>query len=72
MAISVDRSDACYADANEAAEEAISEALRDVARWLYQALGREYDYLTSDEAIDEAISINEYLFTETGNRLVRL
>jgi hypothetical protein len=72
MTISVDRADACYGDASEAAEEAISEALRDLARWLYRALEREYDYVTSDEAVDEAISVNDYRFTGDGCRSVRL
>lgn len=44
------------------------EALRDLARWLYRQLEREYDYLTSDEAVDEAIVANEYSFTVDGKR----
>ncbi|MEF9601606.1 antitoxin of toxin-antitoxin stability system, partial [Paracoccus sp. PXZ] len=27
-----------------------------------------YDYLSSDEAVDEAITANEYTFTEAGRR----
>jgi hypothetical protein len=34
-------------------EEEIEEALRDYARWIYRTLEKDYDYLTSDEAIDE-------------------
>ena len=44
------------------------EALRDLARWLYRQLEREYDYLTSDESVDDAIRANNYTFTETGRR----
>ena len=29
---------------------------------------REYDYLTSDEAVDESLRANEYTFTEAGRR----
>ena len=50
------------------AEETVMEALRDLARWLYRQLEREYDYLTSDEAVDEAIVANEYSFTVDGKR----
>ncbi|WP_269459037.1 hypothetical protein [Sphingobium cloacae] len=45
MTISVGRADTCAGDASEAAEEAISEALRGLARWLYRTLEREYEYL---------------------------
>jgi hypothetical protein len=33
--------------------------MRDLARWLYRTLEAEYDYLTSDEAVWEAIQANE-------------
>lgn len=36
--------------------------------WLYRTLEREYEYLTSDEAVIETIEANEYEFTEDGNR----
>ena len=36
------------------AEEAIADAIRDLARWLYRQLEREYDDLTSDVSVDEA------------------
>lgn len=48
------------------AEAAVSEALRDLAFWLYRQLENEYDWLTSDAAVDEAIHINAYTFTEAG------
>ena len=46
----------------------MTEALRDLARWLYVQLEAEYDHLTSDEAIEEGINVNEYTFTEAGHR----
>ena len=46
----------------------MTEALRDLARWLYRQLQAEYDHLTSDEAIEEGIIVNEYRFTEAGRR----
>ncbi|MCV5554996.1 antitoxin of the YeeV-YeeU toxin-antitoxin system, partial [Escherichia coli] len=50
------------------AEAAVSEDLRDLAFWLYRQLENEYDWLTSDAAVDEALLINEYTFTEAGLR----
>ena len=42
--------------------------LRDLARWLSRQLEREYEYLTSDEAVDEMIAVNGHTFTEAGRR----
>ncbi len=50
------------------AEEEVTEALRDLARWLYRRLEEEFDYLNSDEAVDEAIIANDYSFTAAGQR----
>lgn len=55
-------------DISNLAEEMIIEALRGLARWFYRQLEREFEYLTSDPAVDEAISINEYSFLENGKR----
>lgn len=68
MAISVERDSPTSQDMTADAEDVVTEALRDLARWLYRQLEREYDHLTSDEAIDETIIANEYTFTETGRR----
>ncbi len=68
MAISVERDSPVWQDMTPDAEVAIIEALRDLARWLYRQLEREYEYQTSDEMVDEAIAANEYTFTETGLR----
>jgi len=68
MAIAVERDCPTYQDMTEGAEEAVIEALRDLARWLYRQLEQEYEYLSSDEAVDETIIANDYKFTETGRR----
>jgi hypothetical protein len=68
MAISVERDSPTYQGMTADAEEVVIEALRDLARWLYRRLEREYDHLTSDAAVDEAILANEYTFTDTGRR----
>lgn len=68
MTVSVERDSPTYQDMTADAEDAVAEALRDLARWLYRQLKREYECLTSDEAVDEAITANEYTFTATGRR----
>jgi hypothetical protein len=65
MHIDVHRDDAAMtADA----EEVVCEALRDLARWLYDRLEREYNYLQSDEVVDESLLANAYTFTAAGER----
>lgn len=49
------------------AEDRITELLRDFMRWIYRQLEAEYDYLTSDEAVEEGITANEYEFDANGN-----
>ncbi len=44
----------------------ILEALRDFARWVYRNLEKEYEFVNSDEAIDETLIVNEYEFDEDG------
>ncbi len=68
MAISVERDSPSYQDMTADAEDAVAEALRDLARWLYRQLEQEYEYQASDTVIDEAIGANEYTFTESGRR----
>ena len=59
----------------DGAEDAVIEALRDLARWLYRQLRSEYEHQTSDEAVDDEalVAINELTFTADGNavRLIR-
>ena len=68
MAIAVERDDPMLREMTADAEDEIGEALRDLARWLYRQLEREFDYLNSDEAVDEVILANGYGFTEAGDR----
>ena len=44
----------------------VSEALRDLMRWIYKTLQSEYDYQNSDEAIRDVIESNDYEFTADG------
>ncbi len=49
--------------------EAIEEAFDAFADWIQARLQDDYDYLTSDEAIEESIIANEYDFDEEGERV---
>ena len=68
MAIEVERDSPTWQPPTDGAEDAVIEALRDLARWLYRQLEREYEYLSSDAAVDEAIAVNEFTFTAEGRR----
>ena len=68
MAISVERDSPTRQDMTADTEEIVIEALRDLARWLYRQLEREYDYLASDESVDDAITANAYTFAAAGHR----
>lgn len=68
MSVEVTHDSPTWQPPTEDAEETMLEAIRDLARWLYRQLQAEYDHLTSDEAIEEGIIVNEYTFTEGGRR----
>ena len=68
MVIEVERDSLTWQPMTDGAEDAVIEALRDLARWFYRRLEREYDDLTSDTAVDESIAINGYTFTAEGRR----
>jgi hypothetical protein len=53
---------------DDAIEERIVELARDAAHWIYRRLEREYEWLMSDEQVDESIIANDYEFTEEGKR----
>ena len=68
MAIEVERGSPTGQDMTDDAEDAIVEAVRNLARWLYRQLEREYEYLASDAAADEAIADHRWTFTQAGVR----
>jgi len=68
MEISVERASPNWQEMTADAEDVVTEALRDLARWFYRQLEREYDYLSSDEVVDETILANGYTFTKVGAR----
>lgn len=68
MDIDVTRESPVGQDMTEDADSIVTDLLRDLARWLYRQLEQEYDYLSSDAAVDEAVLANGYTFTESGRR----
>ena len=63
MAVSVEHENR---DVSEAEEDAVMQALRDFAGEVYVSLEKEYEWLDSDEQVDENIIANEYEFTKEG------
>ena len=68
MAIEVERDSPTWQPPTDGAEDAVTEALRDLARWLYRQLRSEYEHQTSDEVVDEALDVNALTFTAEGRR----
>lgn len=68
MGISVDNSEYGWRAVGEDAGEAIDQLMRDFADWIYSQLEKQWEYVNSDENVDESIRINEYEFDEDGNR----
>ena len=54
---------------HDGVEEAIQEAMKDFADWIYRQLETEYNFQMSDECIDETIIANEYKFDEDGDMI---
>lgn len=50
-------------------EADVADALRSFMNWIYSRLEDEYDYLMSDEAIDEYLMDEDRLFDEDGDEL---
>ena len=68
MAIEVERDSPTWQPPTDGAEDIVIEALRDLARWLYRQLEREYEHQTSDRTVDEALAVNAVTFTAEGRR----
>lgn len=68
MRIEVERDGPAEQAMTHDAEDAVVEAMRNLARWFYRQLEREYDYWTSDATVDDTILANAWCFTEAGAR----
>lgn len=65
MSVSVDKC-ADFGEVSEEDEDAVTDALRSFADWIYARLEEEHEYLTSDETVAENIMANGYEFEEDG------
>ena len=68
MTIEVERDSPTWQPMTDGAEDTVIEAIRDLARWFYRQLRAEYEHLTSDQAINEALEVNAWTFTAQGTR----
>lgn len=66
IAVYDERDHAYNGMASDDAADGIAEFLRDFMHWIYKQLENEWEYLNSDESVDEAITANEYEFTADG------
>ena len=66
MRIDVERANNVDLEHAERSKETVSEALRDLARWLYRSLEAMYEYESSDSVADEAILADDWKFTANG------
>lgn len=53
--------------ASDDVTDGIKEPLRALMRWIYSTLETQYDYLQSDEAVDESLMDGEYEFNSDGS-----
>ena len=68
MSVDVERDSSNYQTMTADADETVTQAMRDLADWLYSSLEREWEYQNSDDVVAENIIANEYTFTESGRR----
>jgi hypothetical protein len=68
MGVSVTRDALGSQEIARDAGASVTDALRDLANWLYRQIQQELDHLSSDEAVDETMIANGYTFTEEGWR----
>ncbi len=66
ISVEVWHDDDRYRDIGDA-EDDISTLMNDFNDWMFCTLEREYEWLTSDEQVEESIVANEYEFDEYGN-----
>jgi len=66
--VELDEEDAVVAPQvdREEIEKRLTEMLRDVMRWIYSVLEKDYEHTYSEEVIAESMAANEYTFTEEG------
>lgn len=68
MTITVERHSPSGQDMTADSEDAVTDAIRELARWLYGWLESDYEWRTSDVVTDQSIRTAQYTFTESGQR----
>lgn len=68
MAVEVEDRANPYADIG-GAETDVRDLLRSFADWIYGQLEAEYTWQSADEQVDDAMTANEFEFTEEGERV---
>ena len=69
MEIQVERDSDRAQEPTEDAHKVVTEAMREVARWLYDTLRTDYDARTADEEVDEVLQECGWTFTKSGSQL---
>lgn len=69
MRVDVERENDHDQSPSYGAEDEVTDCLRSLADWLYRRLVVEYEYLNSNEVIDEMMEANGYTFDEDGHRM---
>ena len=57
-----------YAGLVAVAVTGLDDSRRAFMRWIYQSLEQEYEYLMSDDSVDDMLRANDYTFTADGRR----
>lgn len=65
-----DHSEQADSEYQDTGAEQFAELARDLAHYFAWCVSREWEYVNSDEYIDDTIRANEYEFTEDGKRYI--
>lgn len=71
MSFEVGRDNNMFQTLADGTEKAVSKAMRDLARWLYQELREAYESAYSDETMTEMMTVNNWKFTKKGKYFPR-
>ena len=66
MSVDVERDSERAQEPTEDAHETVRDAMRDLARWLYRAVEAAWTAEVEDDAVDEAIESNGWMFRASG------
>ena len=70
MNVEVERDSEQEQEPTKDAPETTTNAMRDLARWLYRRLEDVWNSETCDESVQEAITANVWAFKESGNHFI--